>query len=81
MASSNASAQKKKYILLNSLGSKHSLFMKFGQIISYYKRKIFFKKFNKNCNLKTSSRLFCVCKELSIQPLLENGIFGPSYVY
>ena len=54
----------KKYISLNNLGSKHSLLMNFGQFMSYYKRKNF-KKFYKNCGLKTSSRVFCVCKELS----------------
>ena len=42
--------------------------MKFGQFMSYYKRKIFIKKFYKNCDLKTSFRLFCVCKELSATP-------------
>ena len=55
----------KKYILLNNLGSKHSLLMKFGKFVSYYKRKNFIKKFYKKCGLKTSFRLFCVCKELS----------------
>ena len=57
--------QNKKYILLNNLGSKHSLLIKLGQFMSYYKRKNFLKKFNKNCDLKTSVRLFCVCKKLS----------------
>ena len=50
---------------LNNLGSKHSLLMKFGQFMSYDKRKNFIKKFFQNCGLKTSSRFFCVCKELS----------------
>ena len=53
-------------ILLNNLGSKHSLLIKFGQFMSYYKREKFIKKYYKNCDLKTSSRPFCVCKELSI---------------
>ena len=39
MTSSNAQAQHKKYIALSNLGSKYSLFMKFGQFMSYYKRK------------------------------------------
>ena len=39
MTSSNAWAWNKKYILQNNLGSKHSLLMKFGQFMSYYKRK------------------------------------------
>ena len=43
----------------------NSLLMKFGQFMSYYKRKKFIKKFFKNCSVKTSSRSFCVCKELS----------------
>ena len=38
--------------------------MKFGQFMSYYKRKNFVKKFNKNCDLKASSRPFRVWKEL-----------------
>ena len=46
-------------------GSKHSLLMKFGQVMSNYKRKNFINKFYRNCDLKTSSRFFCVCKELS----------------
>ena len=37
----------------------------FGQFVSYYKRKSFIKKSHKNCDLRTSSRPFCVCKELS----------------
>ena len=40
--------------------------MKFGQFMSYCQRQKFMKKFYKNCDLKTSSRPFCVCKELSI---------------
>ena len=55
---------KKKYILLNNLGSKHSQLTKFGQFI-YYKRNKNIKKFYKNCDLKTSSRPFCAFKELS----------------
>ena len=53
-----------KDISLNNLESKYILLMKFDQFTSYYKR-IFIKKFYKNCDLKTSSRPFCVCKELS----------------
>ena len=51
--------------LLNNLGSKHSLLMKFGQFMSDYKRKILSKNSTKTGDLKTSSRFFCVCKELS----------------
>ena len=39
--------------------------MKRGQFMSYYKRKIFIEKFYKNGDLQTSSKPFCVCKELS----------------
>ena len=40
MTSSNALAKNKKYILLNNLRNKHSLLIKFGQFMSYSKRKI-----------------------------------------
>ena len=40
-----------------------SLLIKFGQFMSYYKRKRFVKKFYINSNLKTI--VFCDCKELS----------------
>ena len=36
--------------------------MKFGQFMSYYKRKNIIKKFYKNCGLKTSSRPFVFAK-------------------
>ena len=36
--------KRRKHILLNNLRSKHSLLMKFGQFISYCKRKHFVKK-------------------------------------
>ena len=45
---------------------EYSLLMKFGQFMSYYKRKNFIKKFYKKRRLKTSSRSFCVCEEWSI---------------
>ena len=54
-----------KYILLNNLGSRHSLLMKSGQVMSCEKRKIFIKKFYKNCHLKTSSTFFRVWKEMN----------------
>ena len=47
------------------MGSKHSLLIKFGQFMSYSKRNNFIKNFYKSCLQKTSSRLFCVSKELS----------------
>ena len=63
---------KKKPILLNYLDSRHGLFMKCGQFISYYNTKNFIKKL---CNLKTNSRPFSVCKKI------ENEIFKASYLY
>ena len=56
----------KKCISLNNLGSKYNLLMKFGQFMSYYKRKSFIKIFYKHCSLKTSFRPFRVCKELRL---------------
>ena len=41
-------------VLLNNLGSQHSLLMKFGQYISYNTRKKFIEKFYKNCDPKTT---------------------------
>ena len=38
---------KLKYISLNNLGSKHSLVIKFGQFVSYYKEKISLKNSTK----------------------------------
>ena len=51
-----------KRMFLNNLRSKHSLYMKFGQFMLFYKRK----KLCKNCNLTTSSTPLCVCKELKL---------------
>ena len=39
--------------------------MKLVHFMSYSIRNYFIKKFYKNCSLETSSRPFCVCKELS----------------
>ena len=61
----------KTYILLNNLGSKHSLLIKFGQFSSYSLRNNFIKNFYKNCGLKTSPRPFCVCKELNLYLKIE----------
>ena len=66
--------KKNKYILLHTLGSKHSLFLKFGLFISYCKRKHFIKKFYQSCELKISSRpffeasyLYHICNSKTIQ--------------
>ena len=47
----------------------NSLLMEFGQFMSYCKRKKIIKIFCQNCDIKFSSRPFCVCKELSTTPL------------
>ena len=65
LTSSNAYAKSKQYLLLNNLGSKHSLLIKFGQFMSYYKRKYFIKKLQKNYDQEIRVRSFCVYKELS----------------
>ena len=44
MTSSNAQTSNMKQILLNSLGSKHTLVMKFGQFMQYYKIIFFLSK-------------------------------------
>ena len=49
---------------MNNLESKHSLLMKFGQFMPYYKRKNVMKKFHKYCDLRTSSRSICACKRI-----------------
>ena len=53
--SSNASAWNRKYKLLNTIGSKCSLLMKFGQFRQCLKGKILAKVFYKTCGLETSS--------------------------
>ena len=60
--------------------SKHNLLMKFGQFMSYYKRKKNIRKFYENCSLKTSPRPFFVCKELGITST-ENETFEASYLH
>ena len=52
-------------MLLNNLESKHSLLIQFVQFMLPSKINNFIKKFYKNCDRKSSSRPFCVCKELS----------------
>ena len=44
-------------ILLNNLGSKHSLVMKFDHFM-YYQRKNLTKTFNEKCDLKASPSPF-----------------------
>ena len=63
---------------LNNLESKHSLVMKFGQFMYYYKIKIFTKKFYEKCDLETSSRPFLIFKESSVKAILRRSasLFG-----
>ena len=56
--SSNAQACNTKHISFNNLGSKHSLVIKFGQSMQYYKIKFFIKKIYEKCGLDTSSKPF-----------------------
>ena len=62
----NTQAWNRKHILLNNLGNKHILVIKFSQFMQHYKRKILIKKFYKKCTLNTSSRSF----------LIKKGIWG-----
>ena len=48
--------------MLNNLGGKYSLLIKFGQLVSNYKRKKSIKKSYKNCDLKASYRPFVFAK-------------------
>ena len=59
-------------ILLNNLGSKRSLVMKFGQFMQFYKIIFFIEKLYENCGLETSSRPFLIfkgflCKKDSVE--------------
>ena len=70
MTLSNALAWNTKHILSN-LGSKHSLVMKFGQFVQYYKIIFLIKKFDEKCGLETSSRPFLIFKESSVKKILR----------
>ena len=52
MTSSNVQTRNKKIVLLNNLGSKHSLAMKFDRFTFQNKRKTFIKNFAKNMTRK-----------------------------
>ena len=52
-----------RYISNLRMGNKHSLVLKFGQLMSVYKIKTFVKKLYKKCGLGTSSRPSSDCKE------------------
>ena len=66
----------KKYILLNNLGIKQILLMKFDRFTSHYTRKKLVKKFYKKCYLNTTSKPFCVCKELSTTSIGTWNLWG-----
>ena len=70
MMSSNAQAWNTKHILLNNLGNKCSLVMKFDQFMQYYKITLFIKKFYEKCCLETSSRSFSIFKEFPVKKIL-----------
>ena len=59
-------SMKHEHILLNKLGSKHSLVMKFDKFLSYYKTIFFIKKLYEKFGLKTTSRPFSIFKESSV---------------
>ena len=69
MTSSNAQAWDTKHVLLNNLGSKRSLVMKYGQFVKYHKINFFIKKFYEKCGLETSSRPFLIFKESSVKKI------------
>ena len=71
MTSSNAQAWNTKHILLNNLGSKHSLVMKFGRFVQYYKMIFLPKNSAKNVAWKLVPGLFnfqrIFCKKDSVE--------------
>ena len=54
--------------------------MKYDQVMSYYKRKDFNKKFYYNYKLKTSCRPFCVYKELSANAIKKWILKQATYI-
>ena len=70
MTSSNAQAWNTKHRLLNNLGSKCSLVIKFGQFMQYLENDFFIKKFYEKCGLETSSRPFLIFKKSSVKKIL-----------
>ena len=69
MTSSNAKHETRD-TLLNNLGGKRSLVMKFGQFMQYCKIIFFIQKFYKKCDLETSSRPFLIFKKSSVKKIL-----------
>ena len=58
----NAKTKNKKYILLNNLESKHSLLVKCGQFMSYYKKKVLLENSTKTANWKLDPHSFASAK-------------------
>ena len=59
--------------LLNNLGCKYSLVMKFGHFMQYYKTNFFIKKLYEKCGLETSSRPFLIFQESSVKRILKRA--------
>ena len=69
MTSSNAQAWNTKHILLNNLGRKCSLVMKFGQFMQL-QNDFFIKKFYEKYGLENSPRPFLISKKSSLEKIL-----------
>ena len=72
--------EKKKNISLNNLRSKHSMSMKSGQFMSYYKKQKLSKSFTKTASRELVLDPFVFTKNWG-HPLSENGTFEASYLY
>ena len=69
---------KEKYVLLNNLGRKQGLVITYGQILSYYKRRVFVKNYTKKCVLDTSHKPFCIHSINDIQSQPPRGVLNKS---
>ena len=75
MMSSNAQVWNAKHILLNNLGSRHSLVMKFGQFMKHFRINFFIKTIYEKCCLETSSRPFLIFKEYAVKKNLRSSVY------
>ena len=73
MTSSNAQAWNTKHILLNNLGSKRSLVMKFGQFMQYYKIIFLSKNSTKNVTLFNFQRIPCKKDSVEVSMLISTN--------
>ena len=79
MTSSNAEAWNTKHILMNNLGSKRSLVMKFGQFMQYYKIIFLWKNSSKNVAwklvqvLSNFQRILCKKDSVEVSMLLRTN--------